>query len=143
MNRSRFSRFLLSIILGCLIFSSIIRSDLSYIQTQSNQDQNSFIPESCTIFTVNISDTVFFGNNVDYHLHGTYMWMIPSQEITTPSGNITAYGGVGFGFKYNNDPVDGHAQGGMNDQGLCVDVNGLPALSLNPHLSGNLLGFIQ
>jgi len=97
MNRFRFSRFLLSIILGCLIFSSIIRSDLSYIQTQSNQDQNSFIPESCTIFTVNISDTVFFGSNVDY------------------------------------DTVDGHAQGGMNDQGLCVDVNGLPALSLNPH----------
>jgi len=133
MNRFRFSRFLLSIILGCLIFSSIIRSDLSYIQTQSNQDQNSFIPESCTIFTVNISDTVFFGSNVDYNMHGTYMWMVPSQEITTPSGKITIYGCVGFGFKYNNDTVDGHAQGGMNDQGLCVDVNGLPALSLNPH----------
>jgi len=119
--------------LGGLIFSSIIRSGLSYTQTQSNQDQNSFIPESCTIFTVNISDTVFFGSNVDYHLHGTYMWMVPSQEITTPSGNITIYGGVAFGFRYNNDPVDGHAQGGMNDQGLCVDINGLPALSLNPH----------
>ena len=133
MNRIRFSRFLLSIMLGGLIFSSIIRSGLSYTQTQSNQDQNSFIPESCTIFTVNISDTVFFGSNVDYHLHGTYMWMVPSQEITPLFENIIIYGCVAFGFRYNNDPVDGHAQGGMNDQGLCVDINGLPALSLNPH----------
>ena len=28
---------------------------------------------------------------------------------------------------------DGHPQGGMNDQGLACDGNGLPAASLNPH----------
>jgi len=62
------------------------------------------------------------------------MWIIPSSEITTPSGKITSYGIVAFGFRYNNDSaVDGHAQGGMNDQGLCVDANGLPPVSLNPH----------
>jgi hypothetical protein len=61
------------------------------------------------------------------------MWLAPSQEITTPNGSITTYGGVGFGFKYNNDPTDGHIQGGMNDQGLCLDGNGLPTVYMNPH----------
>jgi len=133
MNRVPVSRVLFSIILGSMILSSIIRSNLSYIQTQSNQDQNSWIPNSCTIFTINFSDTVFFGNNEDYRLHGTYMWLIPSQEITPMFETITIYGCVAFGFKYNNHPADGYAQGGMNDQGLCVDGNGLPALTLNPH----------
>jgi len=61
------------------------------------------------------------------------MWIVPSQEITIPSGNITIYGCVGFGFKYNNDPADGYVQGGMNDQSLCVDANGLPWFPLSPH----------
>ena len=133
MNRVPVSRFLFSIILGSIILSSIIRSDLSYLQPQSNQDQNSWIPDSCTIFTVNISDTIYFGNNEDYRLHGTYMWLVPSQEITPLFEPITTYGFVAFGFRYNNDPADGYAQGGMNDQGLCVDGNGLPAVSMNPH----------
>ncbi|MFW9973564.1 MAG: hypothetical protein ACFFDF_25515, partial [Candidatus Odinarchaeota archaeon] len=81
--------------------------------------QNTIVPNSCTIFTVNYSNKVFFGNNEDYSLKGTCMWLVPSQEITTPYGHITTYGSVGFGFKYNNDPADGHVQGGMNDQGLC------------------------
>ena len=135
MNRVPVSRFLFSIILGSMILSSIIRSNLSYIQPQSNPnpDQNYWIPDSCTIFTVNISDTVYFGNNEDYRLHGTYMWLVPSQEITPLFEPITIYGCVAFGFRYNNDPADGYAQGGMNDQGLCVDGNGLPAVSMNPH----------
>ncbi len=91
------------------------------------------IPNFCTIFTVAIGDRVYFGNNEDYRLEGTYMWVMPSQEIVVPSGNVTTYGALGFGFKYNNDPADGYVQGGMNDQGLCADGNGLPVVSLNPH----------
>ena len=95
--------------------------------------QNTFVPNSCTIFSINYSNKVFFGNNEDYRLTGTYMWFAPSQEINTPHGHITTYGSVGFGFKYNNDPADGHLQGGMNDQGLCLDGNGLPAVSMTPY----------
>ncbi|MCK4379781.1 MAG: hypothetical protein KAW51_01505 [Candidatus Lokiarchaeota archaeon] len=135
MNRFRFSRGILLITFGWLIFFSIIGIgiNLFFMQTQSKESQNFLIPSSCTIFTVNISNTVYFGNNEDYFLEGTYMWLVPSQEITTPSGNIIAYGYVSFGYKYNNDPLDGIVQGGMNDQGLCVDANGLPSLPLNPH----------
>ena len=107
-------------------------SSTIYIE-QSYLPQNTIIPKSCTIFSVNYSNKVFFGNNEDYCLTGTYMWLAPSQEITTPYGYLTTYGGVGFGFKYNNDTADGHIQGGMNDQGLCLDGNGLPSVPLNPH----------
>lgn len=100
---------------------------------QSYLPQDTIFPNSCTIFSVNHSNKAFFGNNEDYFLTGTYMWLAPSQEITTPDGTITTYGGVGFGFKYNDDPADGHIQGGMNDQGLCLDGNGLPIVDLNPH----------
>ncbi|MFW9827914.1 MAG: hypothetical protein ACFFEY_09995 [Candidatus Thorarchaeota archaeon] len=95
--------------------------------------QNTIFPNSCTIFSVNHSNKVLFGNNEDYCLTGTCMWFAPSQRIPTPYGFINTYGCVGFGFKYNNDPADGHLQGGMNDQGLCLDGNGLPTVPLNPH----------
>ena len=135
MNRFRFSRGILLIVFGWLIFFSIIGIgiNLSFIQPQYKKIRNSYITDSCSIFTINISNTVYFGNNMDFYLEGTYMWLLPSQEITTPSGNITTYGCVGFGFNNNSSPYDGYAQGGMNDQGLCVDANGLPELSLNPH----------
>lgn len=90
-------------------------------------------PTSCSIFTVSIGDIVFFGSNEDYSLTGTYMWTVPPQELDTPSGTIDIHGVVAFGYKYNDDPADGYAQGGMNDQGLCADGNALPLLNLNPH----------
>ena len=133
MKKFYFSKVILFIFFVWLIFFPVISSNLSFIQPQYNEIRNSYITDSCTIFTVNISNTVYFGNNMDYYLEGTYMWISPSQEIATPSGNITVYGGVGLGFKYNDNPFDGYPQGGMNDQGLCVDANGLPPLPLNPH----------
>ncbi len=90
------------------------------------------VGDSCTIFTVTIGDTVFYGNNEDYLLEGTYLWLVPAQEITTPYETLMIHGFVGVGFNYHNHPGDG-VQGAMNDQGLCVDANGLPPLSMNPH----------
>jgi len=133
MKKFYFSKVILFIFFGWLIFFPVISLNLSFIQPQYKKIRNSYITDSCSIFTINISNTVYFGNNMDYNLEGTYMWIGPSQEITTPSGKITSYGIVAFGFKYNNHPFDGYAQGGMNDQGLCVDANALPSLSLNPH----------
>lgn len=133
MKKFYFSKGILFIFFVWLIFFPVISLNLSFIQPQYNEIRNSYITDSCTIFTANISNTVYFGGNMDYYLEGTYMWIGPSQEITTPLGNITSYGCVAFGFNYNNNPIDGAPQGGMNDQGLCVDANGLPSLSLNPH----------
>jgi hypothetical protein len=81
---------------------------------------------SCTIFTVTLGETVLYGNNEDFMLEDTYMRVVPSQEVTTPSGSFMSHGFIGFGF-------EGWIEGAMNDQGLCADANGLPSLSLNPH----------
>jgi hypothetical protein len=91
------------------------------------------VMSSCTIFTVTAGDTVFFGNNEDYALPGTYVWLMPSQVLQLPSETISLHGVIFFGFDDNNQPVDGYPQGGMNDQGLCCDGNGLPEAPLNPY----------
>ncbi len=91
------------------------------------------IGDSCTIFTTTIGDRVFFGNNEDYRLWGIYAWFIPAQVIWTPSGSHTTYGAIFFGFDDNGDPADGYPQGGMNDQGLCIDGNALSEYSIHDH----------
>ena len=91
------------------------------------------LSSSCTIFTAAIGDTVLFGNNEDYPLHGTFLWLMPAQYVQLPSETIPIHGAIFFGFDANDHPVDGYPQGGMNDQGLCCDGNGLPDAPLNPH----------
>lgn len=91
------------------------------------------LPSSCTIFTAAIDNTVLFGNNEDYPLPGTYVWLYPSQVLQLPSETISIHGTIFFGFDGNDAPVDGYPQGGMNDQGLCCDGNGLPEAPLNSH----------
>jgi hypothetical protein len=91
------------------------------------------IGDSCTIFTATIGDRVFFGNNEDYRLWGIYVWFIPAQVIWAPSGSHTTYGAVFFGFDDNGDRADGYPQGGMNDQGLCIDGNALSDYTIHDH----------
>jgi hypothetical protein len=76
----------------------------------------------CTIFTAAIGDTVLFGNSEDYLLENTFIWFVPAQAY--------ARGYCAVGFDENYDPADGWPQGGMNDQGLCFDANGLPPVTL-------------
>jgi choloylglycine hydrolase len=76
----------------------------------------------CTIFTAAIGDTVLFGNSEDYFLENTFIWFVPAQPTT--------HGYCAVGFDDNNDAADGWPQGGMNDEGLCLDANGLPPVSL-------------
>ena len=133
-KRSNYLKILVFIISLIPLFAQISNIKPSNaFEEFSYLPQNPLVPNSCTIFTVNISDTVFFGNNEDYYLEGTYMWLAPSQVIATPTGYLTTYGAVGFGFKYNDNPADGYIQGGMNDQGLCLDGNGLPEVPMNYH----------
>jgi len=100
----------------------------------SNMIVDTLIGDSCTIFTMSMGDTVLFGNSEDYRLWGVYAWFMPSQDIYTPQGTQTTYGAVFFGFDENDNEADGWPQGGMNDQGLCLDANGLSHYSLNIHL---------
>lgn len=88
---------------------------------------------SCTIFTVTQGDAVLFGNNEDGGETGTYIWLCPAQDISTPEGDISIYGAIALGYNYNDAGSDGYAQGGMNSQGLCADGNAVPKVSLNPH----------
>lgn len=81
---------------------------------------------SCSIFTVEFNNTVYFGNNEDEggNRQHSNIWFEPVIDNNT-------YGMVGFCFSGNPPGVDeigGRTLGGMNTQGLCFDGNGLPAL---------------
>jgi len=86
------------------------------------------IPErevlGCSIFTITLGDKVLFGNNEDFYLTGTYIKFVP--RIDDDFGYVT------LGYDENDHEYDGYAMGGMNDQGLCFDSNGLPEVSLDP-----------
>ena len=124
-------------ILFILIFSCLF-TNISITNGVCNHSPN-LVPQSCTIFTAKVGDKVFFGNSEDYDMEGVYIWLIPSQEIDpgTPEGKQLMHGVIFFGF-YNNSFIgDGVPQGGMNDQGLCYDANGLPIAPLNDHPERN------
>ena len=89
--------------------------------------------QSCTIFTAKVGEKVFFGNNEDMLMEGTYIWLVPNQVINTSTGPMDIYGTIFFGFDNNEFIGDGYPQGGMNEKGLCWDGNGLPVTSLNAH----------
>ncbi|TFG11934.1 MAG: hypothetical protein EU535_06730 [Promethearchaeota archaeon] len=125
-----------------IIFAILPISMLSIVSASLSEDNNPKITSynqrvelSCTIFTISIGSTTYFGNNEDYCLSGTYVWLIPTQLIYTTHGTMNTYGVIGLLFNHNGDSEDGIVQGGMNDQGLCGDANGLPAMPLNPHHS--------
>lgn len=122
------SRIFLIFVITLFIFAPYKYNEQN---TFSDIDSNSIGP-SCTIFTVAIGDTVYFGNNEDYKANNAYQWYIPSQNITTRNGIKEINGGVFFGFDNNgNEGVDTWPQGGMNEYGLCFDANGLPNVDLN------------
>lgn len=89
----------------------------------------------CTIATLTINDKIFFCNNEDYKRpeDGTFILFVPQQEIpknwNLPKSNGTnkIYGFSLVGSKFD----DGlYPQGGINSEGLCYDINALPATSL-------------
>lgn len=93
---------------------------------------------SCTIFTVAIGDTVFYGNNEDWRTHELGLWYIPSQDISTMEGSRSIYGGVFIGFP-DKERGDLYLNpcGGMNEHGLIFDINGLPSLALYDNPNGS------
>ncbi len=90
-----------------------------------------YIGSSCTIFTIAIGNTVYFGNTEDYLLNNVYRWYMPAQSVMTSEGIKQIFGAVFVGFDNNGDLGDGYEQGGMNEYGVCFDANGLPPTPLN------------
>ena len=67
----------------------------------------------CTIVTMAKNGVVLAGNNEDYTEPRTKIWFIPASK--------EAYGRVYVGF--DHAPIHDSFQGGMNDQGLFMDMN--------------------
>lgn len=106
----------------------------------NSQLQNS---NSCSIFTIALGDTVYFGNNEDFLLDGTYLWLVPRQDYEIGNETLNLPGVMLLGFDHNNHPVDGRFQGGMNEYGLCWDSNGLPAVPMEWNVGGKELWYFN
>ncbi len=118
-----------------LLFVNMIALAIFPLSTSTPKSESTYskngIGTSCTIFTITIGNTVYFGNNEDYKSTNAYQWYIPAQNITTKEGVKEIYGAVFLGFDNNQEiRVDTWPQGGMNEFGLCFDANGLPNLPL-------------
>ncbi|TFG16404.1 MAG: hypothetical protein EU530_11855 [Promethearchaeota archaeon] len=98
-------------------------------------DSNDFL-ETCSIFSISVGDTVYFGSNEDFLLDRTYAWFVPRQNYNISNQILNLPGVMLLGFDHNNHIVDGKFQGGMNEYGLCWDSNGLPPVSMYWNMSG-------
>lgn len=116
-----------AVVLTFLLLIPIKPSNSEIINVSVAQNQTA----GCTIFSISIGDTVFFGNNEDGTLPFDKMFIsfVPPQKVPknfiTPDqrGYIDIYGQVFVGFIYNDVH---YVEGGMNDQGLCFDVTHIP-----------------
>jgi hypothetical protein len=126
----------LAIVSGVILLSSIfIQSSISANIPISKSMTNS---PSCSIFSISINDTSFFGNNEDYYERKLYLWYLPSQNVSTYLGTKSFYATVFVGFpnkkKGNLYPCP---CGGMNEHGLAYDIAGLPSLDLVDNPEGS------
>jgi tetratricopeptide (TPR) repeat protein len=71
--------------------------------------------DSCTIVMVSHGDAVLIGNNEDWTFPFNKIWVVPASE--------GEYGRICFGFAF--DLKGRYTSGGVNDQGLFIDGNGL------------------
>ncbi|MFQ6125601.1 MAG: carcinine hydrolase/isopenicillin-N N-acyltransferase family protein [Candidatus Heimdallarchaeota archaeon] len=133
--------FLLSFSMKHILLLFILLSSITMPTISSENIPISNMPEtspSCTIFTIAIGDTVFFGNNEDYRQRELRIWYIPAQNISVIGGKRSIYGTVLIGF-LNEEKGELYPNpcGGMNEHGLMFDINGLPSLTLidNPNVS--------
>lgn len=112
----------------CLVFSKwkkcaliitilIIPFNLLIISVYNNE----FNSHSCTIFTVSRDGNSFFANNEDEGLQHGRIWFYPAYGDN--------YGKLLFGYAIRHD-VDIYV-GGLNDQGLCFDMNMVSRTQMN------------
>jgi hypothetical protein len=96
---------------------------------------------SCTIFTISIGNTVFYGNNEDWrkqYFSKIGLWCVPSQKISVIGGKRSIYGGIFVGFRAEEKgELYINICGGMNEHGLIFDINGLPSKRLIDNPNGS------
>jgi hypothetical protein len=86
---------------------------------------------SCTNFAVSIGDRVLFGNSEDGGLTHPLGRNPESSHLFYYSASENDYACMFVGWLWEGDRVS--AQGGMNDQGLCYDLTGIPDVPMNSH----------
>jgi penicillin V acylase-like amidase (Ntn superfamily) len=79
--------------------------------------------ETCTIFTIEKGNKVYFGNNEDWRNNDVLIGYFPSSN--------DGFGSVHFG--YRNDKGTTQFEGAVNEKGLSWDGNSLPRTELKPH----------
>lgn len=122
-----------------VVIISILLILTSNVKTQSHTE----FSDSCSIFTVSIGDTTYFGNNEDFLLNGSYLWLVPRQDYNISNEIVSLPGVMLLGFDHNNHFLDGRFQGGMNEYGLCWDSNGLPPVSMYWNMSGKEIWYFN
>lgn len=94
------------------VFGAILIAEILFIILLVPHLDTANSLDSCTIFTVSRDGTTFFCNNEDEGLRHGRIWFIP--------GSDEEYGTVLFGYGiYRNAMIP---VGGMNDQGLILDM---------------------
>ncbi len=133
------------LLLILIYFGEIIPSEGYFHQYNTNEVVNQS-PEvsrfSCSIFTVEYNDIVYFGGNEDESgaRRNTQVKFQPAETNQT-------YGTAVFGFVDNEpggDDVDYLGISGINENGLCFDANGLPPpLYVSSNIVGPMCSGIQ
>jgi len=94
-------------------------------------------PEFCSVLTASCGEKVLFGGNVDIrsqeHLGTTpYIFIFPPSEKENRYGSGYGFVAIGRTWKENGRNYESYL-GVINEKGLALGTNGLPAVSLNPH----------
>lgn len=122
---------LILILLSSIFIQSNISADIPLSKSMSNDS-------SCSIFSIAINDTSFFGNNEDYYERKLYLWYLPSQNVSTYLGTKSFYATVFVGFpNKKKGKLYPCPNGGMNEHGLAYDIAGLPSLELIDNPDGS------
>ncbi|MHA1592349.1 MAG: hypothetical protein ACTSUP_07760 [Candidatus Heimdallarchaeaceae archaeon] len=96
--------------------------------------QNNNLPEmdlSCTNFAASFGDVVLFGNSEDGGMSHPLGIDPLSSRVFYYAADGEEYGCAFVGWYWEGTAVS--AQGGINDQGLCYDLTGIPDTTLNSH----------
>lgn len=107
--------------ISCLLFSSI----QSTAYSNNLPDKNL----SCTNFSASFGDTALFGNSEDGGLNHPLGMDPLSSRMFYYSADAEGYGCAFVGWYWEEISVS--IQGGMNDQGLCYDLTGIPDTPVN------------
>jgi len=120
---------IVKVLIFSILFLVSLFANINQIDTQSNIPKKSVL--SCTNFAAAINETILFGNNEDGNF-GHYLREYPlsSQMFYFPAE------ADGHGCTFVGWLRDGYirgVQGGMNDQGLCYDLTGIPEAPMISH----------